>query len=115
MLFGSSVKDIWRMRVGIFPVQAESNPAVACDRQLYMALRLRRHLRGIEDKELLTFLVADPEFRFIRSESCPMGSMANRFTPCDNPVRSLARFEIHNVKAHSFSQADIRDAIGAVH
>src|SRR5262245_21576426 len=80
-----------------------------------MSFRCRRHSRRIETKELLPFLIADPEFLLIGWQANSMGTMTNRLVTRNHALQNLAGFQVDNVKADSFAQTYIRNGVRTVH
>src|SRR5262245_48543010 len=72
------IDDVRRVRPGEASIETEANPTMSAHTQLNVAFRCGWQVRRIEDEESLAFLVANPEFLFIRRESGAVRSMRDR-------------------------------------
>src|SRR5262245_36113921 len=69
------VNHVRRVAPGEAPVEAESHPAMAAGAEVHLSQFLRRHFRGVEIKQLLPILVADPKFLLVRRETRAVRAM----------------------------------------
>src|SRR5439155_15300543 len=95
-------------------VEAEGHPAVAALAQLNAAGLLRRSLPGVEDKESPAFLIADPEFLFVRRKRGAVCAMRNRLAAGQHAVGHVAGSQIDDIESDVFAEADIGVAVPAV-
>ena len=61
-----SVDHVGCVAPGVTAIEAERYPAVTTLSQFNVTTFLRRHLCRVENKELFAFLIAEPEFLFVR-------------------------------------------------
>ena len=111
VFLGSGLEDIRRVRVHIFPIQAEGHPPVSSNGQIDVSHLLGGHLGGVKVEQLLTILVADPQFPLVGGESGSVGSMRDFLLAGEDPMDKFPLFQIDDVEAHVLAQADVGDAV----
>jgi len=67
-----------RVGPGVFSVEAERDPTVATLAEGHMFDFTRRHLRGVEDEQLLSVLIANPKFLLVRRKRGSVSAMRNQ-------------------------------------
>ena len=79
----------------------------------------RRHLRVVEDEELLADLIADPDFLLVGRQARAVRAVGNQFAARlhvvrPDAMRHLARLQVHDIEADMLAEADVGVAVAAI-
>ena len=76
-----------------------------------MTLGRGGHFRGVVDEQLLAYLIADPEFRFVGGQGGAVGPVGNRFVAGQDAVQDFSGLQVDDVKADMIAEADVTDLV----